>query len=108
MHRAAWMFGAVLSLAGCSRPSPAPSAPVNPSTIWAEMVDAGCIRDSPDGPEAVAEELSSDAGARDWLRCLQAGGSVASCAVPCSPPASAPSYRVALDGGAHRPIGGAW
>jgi len=72
---------ASLALAGCnSCQPPAPTAPTDTS-VYLELVDAGCLKASDGGVAAVAEEHASPNP--PWLNCLYGGGTVAGCAVPC-------------------------
>lgn len=66
------------ALAACQTSPPASPA----QAVYGSLVDAGCLADTDSGLEAVQEEGASDA-APSWLRCLWAGGTVASCGVPC-------------------------
>lgn len=72
-----------LAVGGCT--SCTHTGGVSAATIADVLEGAGCIAATPDVPGAIAEELDSGA-APTWLTCLQAGGTVASCAVPCAPP----------------------
>ena len=81
--RLAWIALALLAQCTCSQPKPEP--PVSPQTIWSELVDAGCVAQNINGPEAISFEL--EAGSYPWLSCLESGGSVKSCGAPCGPDA---------------------
>lgn len=56
---------------------------VPPPTIYGELVDGGCLAATDGGLEAVQEVAQSDA-APSWFTCLQAGGNVTTCQVPCT------------------------
>ena len=68
---------AALALGGCSSCTPAASPPT-PTSIHAELVEAGCMADSPDGVSAVTKELALKPPPL-WMQCLADGGSVAAC-----------------------------
>jgi hypothetical protein len=65
-------------------PSPVSPPPATlPSTVYGELVEAGCLATSPDGIDSIAEE-HADPEQPDWFACLFDGGTVQSCGVPCS------------------------
>lgn len=72
-------------LAGCNscQPTPAPVL-VTPSDqqIYAKLVDAGCLKATDGGVEAVHEERAMNPPPA-WANCLSNGGTVADCNVPC-------------------------
>jgi hypothetical protein len=73
----------VVAQIGC-KPTAVPPQPVDtPSVVYGELVEAGCIAQSPDGIDAIAEE-HADPAQPDWFACLFDGGTVFSCNVPCS------------------------
>jgi hypothetical protein len=62
--------------AACAHPA------TPPGTIYLELVDAGCLAPSGDGPEAIAQATAQTPRSA-WLDCLTAGGTVGACHVPC-------------------------
>lgn len=52
-----------------------------PTSIYLELVEAGCLQATDGGPAAVAQ--AEEIGADLWVSCLADGGTVASCHVPC-------------------------
>ena len=66
---------AAAALTACSKPA------VSPATVYATLVDAGCMAPSDDGVSSIAAEHAE--GGTPWLECLFSGGSVANCSVPC-------------------------
>jgi hypothetical protein len=72
---------AAFLLVSCNT-SPPPTPATQASTVYWELVDAGCMAPAPDGLASIAEEHArSDQPA--WLVCLFDGGSVGSCSAPC-------------------------
>ena len=71
------LIAAALLLVACPKP-----APVTPSSIYAELVEAGCLASDDAGLAAVQQESQLDA-APAWFLCLQSGGTVTGCDVPC-------------------------
>lgn len=57
---------------------------VSPQQITTELIEGGCLAPGPGDVAAVAEQL--DAGAPSWLLCMQNGGTISSCSVPCTSP----------------------
>jgi hypothetical protein len=77
-------FGLVVAGAiGCHTtpsPPPNPTPVVSPATIWAELLDAGCVAPDDGGPASIASEEAIDGGPTDaWLTCMAAGGSAQAC-----------------------------
>jgi hypothetical protein len=73
-------------LAGCDSCQPAVSPPPPPptaQTIYAEIVEAGCLAPDPDGGIAAVQGEMALRPPPAWMQCLQDGGTVAACAVPC-------------------------
>ena len=66
-----------LALTGCSSCTPA-VAPPTPTSIYQELVDAGCLVPSEGGVAAVTAELALRPPPV-WMQCLANGGSVAAC-----------------------------
>lgn len=59
-----------------------PPAPVSTDTsVYQQLVEAGCLASSDSGVAAVAAEHASPNPT--WLSCLYNGGTVQGCAVPC-------------------------
>jgi hypothetical protein len=71
---------------GCQpSPAPPPATPVSPTTIYNELVEAGCFAPTDAGPNDVARELALPSPP-SWVTCMADGGSVQTCAaVPCTP-----------------------
>lgn len=68
---------AILAACGCHGGASSPAA----TTVAGELVEAGCVLDSPTLVASVQTELAtSDAG---WVRCMSEGGSVQQCNAPC-------------------------
>ncbi len=104
MMRAAFLLAALVA-AECNTPPPAPvpavdAAPPPPpaplptptldaapsaaaATVYAELVDAGCLQADPVSGVAWVQQAMADSRAPKWLGCLVGGGSVKACAVPC-------------------------
>jgi len=62
------------------------SQPATAATIYAKLVDGGCMKADPDaGVAAVAAELAM-AQPPAWVTCMADGGTVVGCNAPCSPP----------------------
>ncbi len=57
------------------------SAPTDQS-VYGALVEAGCLAPSDGGVAAVAAERAT--GHDAWLSCLYDGGTIQSCAVPCT------------------------
>ncbi len=77
-------FAVLLVLVGVGcKPAPSPTNPT-PTSVYLDLVEAGCLAPDDAGPSSIAEEeaLGADAGF-PWLDCLFDGGTVASCNVPC-------------------------
>jgi hypothetical protein len=71
--------GLLACLTSCSKPSP----PVSPAaSVYAALVDAGCLKADDAGLPSVQAEYESGT-APAWFQCLWGGGTVASCNVPC-------------------------
>jgi hypothetical protein len=78
--RAGWVclaFGVV----GC-KPTPPPTSTPTPAMIAGSLVEAGCATASLTLVQSVQAELEAGS-VPAWISCLAAGGTVASCAVPC-------------------------
>jgi hypothetical protein len=73
------LFAALLGVA-CKAP---PAATVNASTVYNELVVAGCMAQDDGGPAAVAQEHALP-DQEPWMACLWDGGTVTGCNVPCS------------------------
>jgi hypothetical protein len=58
------------------------SEPLTAAQISNELVEAGCLQAGAGDVDAVAAEMAT--GHDAWLTCLQGGGSIASCNVPCA------------------------
>jgi hypothetical protein len=73
-------FLPMLAVIACSKPSPAtgPTA----TSVYNELVAAGCLAPDDGGAAAVAEEHAA-APQEPWMACLWDGGTVAACGVPC-------------------------
>jgi hypothetical protein len=72
---------AALAIAGC-QPTPAVTSPTD-QTIASSLIEAGCLaNDSTAVPAVHAERALNPPKA--WMNCLNGGGSVAGCAVPCA------------------------
>lgn len=56
---------------------------VQPPSIYSQLVDGGCLAATDGGLEAVQELAASDA-APSWFTCLQGGGNITTCQVPCT------------------------
>lgn len=70
-------------LLACSKPSP-PAVTVTNESVYAALVEAGCLAPEDGGVDYVAQEHTlPDQPA--WLACLYDGGSVPGCGVPCGP-----------------------
>jgi hypothetical protein len=84
-------FFAAIALAGCHVTIPTPAGPSDES-VYESLLKAGCLAETEAGPSDVAAEhelYEADAGQNSLLvksiGCLYAGGTVVSCAVPCTP-----------------------
>jgi hypothetical protein len=71
---------ALVAAAACV---PSPPASPTASTVYGELVDAGCLAATDSGLAAVQAEHDTDA-APPWFDCLWDGGSVTACDVPCT------------------------
>lgn len=67
-----------LLVVGCTPVSSKPT----PAQIAGSLVEAGCAAASPTLVQSVQAELEAGS-VPAWASCLAAGGTVASCAVPC-------------------------
>jgi len=77
---ACWSVPVYVCLWSCRLSACKPAASAD--AVYTLLVSAGCLAPTPDGVDSVAKEhSSSDSPA--WLDCLFAGGTVASCNVPC-------------------------
>ena len=69
--------------ASCQRspaPAPAPPPPDPAAHVWAALVEAGCAEDTPEGPDAIAQEAQLGTA---WTVCMLDGGSLSACGAPC-------------------------
>lgn len=76
---------AAVVLTGCNacQSTPTASSPSD-QAIYDELTDAGCLLRDDSGLAAVHAERALNPPAA-WMNCLSNGGTVAGCAVPCSP-----------------------
>lgn len=68
-------------LLACSKPGP-PAVTVTNESVYAALVEAGCLA-SEDGGVAYVQQEHSLPDQPAWLACLYDGGTVAGCGVPC-------------------------
>ena len=76
----------------CSRSGQPPAASsASPVAIYGELSESGCYEDPDSGVMFVAQEMTLHPPPA-WMLCLEDGGSVPGCGVPCSPalPRSSP------------------
>lgn len=86
----ALLFASLLAASGTCGPTPSPPpAPpsLSPAAIYSELVDGHCYAPSEGGVAVVTQESQLKPPPL-WYECLQEGGTIAACGVPCSPPGS--------------------
>ena len=72
-----------LALTGCSSCTPAASPAPTDQVIASELIEAGCLANDVTAVPAVHAERALNPPVA-WMNCLNGGGTVAGCAVPCS------------------------
>lgn len=88
------LAAAALVALGCNTGggSPTPTPPTqtlpSPSTIYGELAEAGCYR-SDAGVSFVTKEGELPHPPK-WFSCLEEGGTISACGVPCGREAGAP------------------
>ena len=75
-------YALLLALLGVACKTP-PASTVDASTVYNELVTAGCLAPDDAGPSTIAQEHALP-DQEPWMACLWDGGTVASCNVPCS------------------------
>ena len=84
-------IGGLFSVACHSAPTPTPSPggspELTPTTVYNELVDAGCMQADPSGNTDGLASIAAEHAAHDqaWLECLFDGGTIKACAAPCGP-----------------------
>lgn len=82
MIRAA-LIGGVATVAACAACRTQPTAPApTPTTVAANMVEAGCVLPSSTLATSIASDETSDAEP-GWMQCLFEGGTISACGTPC-------------------------